>query len=99
MQENGKELSLEEMLQKDVFLVDVRTPGEFMAGSAEGAINIPLDELPDRIEEFEGKENIVVFCRSGARSEHAKEILKHHGIENVLNGINTDRILKARNGK
>ncbi|MCO6497859.1 MAG: rhodanese-like domain-containing protein [Chitinophagaceae bacterium] len=97
MQENG--LSLEEALKKEVFLVDVRTPMEFMMGTAEGAVNIPLDELPYRFEEFEGKENIVVFCRSGARSEHAKALLNHQGFENVTNGINTERIKLARNGK
>jgi rhodanese-related sulfurtransferase len=71
---------------KDAFLVDVRTPGEFAGGSAEGAINIPLNEIPNRIAEFKGKENIVVFCKSGGRSSQAKSILENNGITNITNG-------------
>ncbi len=50
------------------FLVDVRTPGEFEGGSAKGAVNIPLDSIMNELDQFEGKENIDVFCRSGNRS-------------------------------
>lgn len=71
---------------KDAFLVDVRTPGEFAGGSADGAVNIPLNEISNRIAEFKGKENIVVFCKSGGRSSQAKSILEKSGIANVSNG-------------
>lgn len=68
------------------FLVDVRTPAEFAEGSAPGAVNIPLNELPQRMAEFKGKENVVVFCRSGSRSGQAKSILDSNGMKNVVNG-------------
>lgn len=71
---------------KEAFLVDVRTPGEFAGGSADGAVNIPLNEISNRIAEFKGKENIVVFCKSGGRSSQAKSILEKSGITNVSNG-------------
>lgn len=71
---------------KTAFLVDVRTPGEFAEGSAKGAVNIPLDRLPLEIEQFKGKDSIVVFCRSGSRSGQAELILKQNGINNVING-------------
>jgi len=68
------------------FLVDVRTPAEFAQGSVRGAVNIPLNELPQRIADFKEKENIVVFCRSGARSAQAKAFLDSRGVANVENG-------------
>lgn len=68
------------------FLVDVRTPGEFTEGSAKGAVNIPLDRIMSELEQFKGKENIVVFCRSGNRSGQAKYILEQNGFKNVING-------------
>ncbi|MDO4708161.1 MAG: rhodanese-like domain-containing protein [Porphyromonadaceae bacterium] len=81
---SGNELS--DALHQGAFLVDVRSQGEFAEGSVQGAVNIPLDEIENRIEEFEDKERIVVFCRSGNRSSQAKNILERHGITNVLNG-------------
>lgn len=68
------------------FLVDVRTPAEFAEGSVNGAVNIPLDQVEARVAEFQGKGEIVVFCRSGNRSAQAKSILDQHGIKNVTNG-------------
>lgn len=70
----------------DSFLVDVRTPEEFLNGSVPNAVNIPLSELPNRLDEFSGKSTIVVFCRSGNRSGKAKKILTDKGIKNVING-------------
>jgi phage shock protein E len=68
------------------FLVDVRTPDEFAEGSVVGAVNIPLNEIESRIKEFEGKNEIIVFCRSGNRSSQAQSILQQHGIQHVVNG-------------
>jgi len=66
--------------------VDVRSPVEFAGGSAKGAVNIPLDNITQQIKKFEGKKNILVFCRSGNRSGQAKSILEQKGIKNVVNG-------------
>lgn len=71
---------------KGTFLVDVRTPGEFEEGSAKDAVNIPLDQVMNELKQFNGKENIVVFCRSGNRSGQAKYILEQNGFKNVYNG-------------
>lgn len=84
------------------FLVDVRTPAEFSEGSAKGAVNIPLNEVQKRIQEFQGKEHIVVFCRSGARSAQAKRILEQNGITNVSNGgtwLDVDRAMQLKKAK
>ena len=66
--------------------MDVRSPVEFAGGSAKGAVNIPLDNITQQIKKFEGKKNILVFCRSGNRSGQAKSILEQKGIKNVVNG-------------
>ena len=77
---------LKKIVNDNAFLVDVRSPGEFSSGSAKGAVNIPLDKINANIAKFKGKENIVVFCRSGNRSGQAKSILEQNGIRNVTNG-------------
>src|SRR5690625_5268636 len=58
------------------FFVDVRTPAEFASGHFENSTNIPLDQLEEMLEQFEGHSQIVVYCRSGSRSARAKEILE-----------------------
>lgn len=47
-------------------LVDVRTPAEHTAGTIDGAVNIPVDEIRDRLDEFTG-EKVLVFCQVGMR--------------------------------
>jgi len=67
-------------------LVDVRTPGEFQGGSAQGAVNIPLNELENRLDELGSKDSpIGVFCRSGQRSGRAKDLLTSKGYTTVVN--------------
>ena len=77
---------LKEAIKNNAFLVDVRTPAEFLEGSVKGAVNIPLDSLPNHLEKFKNKKSIVVFCRSGSRSGQAKSILDDNGFQNVING-------------
>ena len=77
---------LKNIIEQGAFLVDVREPGEFSGGSAKGAVNIPLGSVATELNKFKGKENIVVFCRSGNRSGQAKSILEQNGIKNVVNG-------------
>lgn len=77
---------MENLITEGAFLVDVRSPAEFAEGNIYGSTNIPLDQIPQQISQFKGKENIVVFCRSGARSAQAKSILQQNGISNVTNG-------------
>ena len=68
-------------------IVDVRTPSEFAGLHIPGAINIPLDEVAKRINEFkELPKPIVAYCRSGNRSAMAVAILKQNGITDTLNG-------------
>jgi|SRR5690554_2848122 len=81
---------------KNSFIVDVRTQQEFSSGHFEGAINIPLNQIENYLSEFEGHSQIVVYCRSGARSGEAKRILEGHGFTNVLNAINESHLKKLK---
>ena len=64
-------------------LFDVRRPDEYESGHVPGAVLIPLDEVPDRVEEFPSDREFLVICRSGARSMRACETLAAHGIEGI----------------
>jgi peroxiredoxin family protein/TusA-related sulfurtransferase/rhodanese-related sulfurtransferase len=66
-------------------LVDVRTPEEHEIGSIEGAVNIPLYEMRDRIGELDRNKTIVVFCGVGLRAYHAERILIQSGFADVFN--------------
>ena len=82
----GQTADLKSLIENGAFLVDVREPGEFASGTAKGAVNIPLGTVASQIAKFKGKENIIVFCRSGNRSGQAKTILEQNGFKNVVNG-------------
>ncbi|WP_417428515.1 rhodanese-like domain-containing protein [Halpernia sp.] len=90
---------LKQKLKENPFLVDVRTPQEFAEGSAKGAVNIPLEEIPKRISEFEGKKNIITFCVTGKRSTKAISILNENGIKDVTNGIGLENVKKLQDKK
>jgi rhodanese-related sulfurtransferase len=81
-----KTADLKSIIEQGAFLVDVREPGEYAGGTAKGAVNIPLGSVATELDKFKGKENIVVFCRSGNRSGQAKTILEQNGFKNVING-------------
>lgn len=67
-------------------ILDVRTPEEFQEGHYPGAINIPLHELPVRLDEVRKmKQPIIAYCRSGSRSGMAVTILKQQGLGEVYN--------------
>ena len=65
----------------DVILLDTRTTFEYMRGSAEGFINIPLDDLRERLCELEKDKKIYVMCQSGLRSYLATRILMQNGFD------------------
>ncbi|PWH82268.1 sulfurtransferase [Brumimicrobium oceani] len=81
---------------ENAFIVDVRTPQEFKAGHFEGAINIPLNTVESNVEKFQGHDQVVVYCRSGARSGQAKNMLMNAGVDNIINGINEAHLNKIK---
>lgn len=71
----------------NTLLLDVRTPMEFASEKLEGSVNIPVDEIHLHLDEIQQKnQDILVYCRSGARSAMAKSIMEQAGIKNVVNG-------------
>ncbi len=67
-------------------IVDVRTPQEFMDGHVPGTINIPLNEIAQRLDEIKIlSQPITLICASGNRSGQAAAFLKGYGV-NCENG-------------
>jgi rhodanese-related sulfurtransferase len=78
-----------EMMQKEknIIILDVRTPQEYQEGHISNAINIPVQILGqqlDKLKNFKDKK-ILVYCRSGHRSAIASQILDRAGFKNVYN--------------
>lgn len=66
-------------------LIDVREPDEVAGGTLVGAINIPLGDLPTRVDELDNDRRVVLLCRSGGRSTQAAEFLTASGFWDVVN--------------
>jgi NADPH-dependent 2,4-dienoyl-CoA reductase/sulfur reductase-like enzyme/peroxiredoxin family protein/rhodanese-related sulfurtransferase/TusA-related sulfurtransferase len=83
---------IEKTTNKDTLLLDVRTADEFALGTIHGAVNIPIDELRERMEEISRDKRVIVFCGIGLRGYVACRVLSQHGFSNVENlsgGIKT----------
>ncbi len=82
-------LDLKERLDRgdSITLVDVREPGEWEMGNLadHGAVHIPMGEVPDRADEIDPESEVVVYCRSGARSAQVAGFLLERGYERVHN--------------
>lgn len=72
---------------KSTSIIDVRSPLEFAGGAIPGAINIPVDQIAQRMEEIRNMPApYLLYCRSGARSGMATSILQQAGLKEVYNG-------------
>lgn len=76
---------LAELKRRNALVLDVRTQAEFADGHVAGSLNIPLNELPDRLKELDPARPILACCASGARSSRAKRILDSAGFALVYN--------------
>ena len=66
-------------------LVDVRTPGEWSEAHIDGAVNLPLARLADRVGELPADRPLVIYCASGYRSAIAVSLLRREGRRGVAN--------------
>lgn len=75
------------MVSKDdnLYLLDVRTPGEFQQARLEGARLIPIDQLVNRLTELPKDRPILVYCAVGSRSAQVVNYLARHGYAEVYN--------------
>lgn len=89
-------LSIEELKEKQdrgerFTLLDVREPHEWKISELPGSVKIPLGTLPQSLDKVAKDADVVVYCRSGARSAQAVEFLRKMGYDrarNLAGGIN-----------
>ncbi len=89
MQTPIEEITVNELLElqkqkQDLLVLDVREPSEYDADNMNGKL-IPLGQLPDRLDELDRDQLIIVHCKSGGRSSRAVAFLSKEGFKNVKN--------------
>ena len=67
----------------ELVILDVRTVSEFNDGHIEGAINIPVEEIANRLSELDKNDELLVYCRTGNRSATAVGILEDAGFTKI----------------
>lgn len=78
-------------------IIDVREPFEFKMGHVKGALNLPPAALMAGAKLLEGipkDTEIILYCRSGARSNASMHYLRQMGFTNLMNGINQAHVEK-----
>jgi rhodanese-related sulfurtransferase len=70
---------------KNIFLLDVRTPQENSQGKLPGTVLIPIGELERRITEVPKNRTVIVYCAVGSRSKPAAEFIVQRGYKDVYN--------------
>ncbi len=82
-----EELIIEKIRKGEATIIDVRSAGEYTGGHVEGSLNIPLQEIPNRLEDIKSMSKpIIVCCASGGRSGNAEDYLSSNGVDDVFNG-------------
>lgn len=93
---NREDKELAEWVDKGALVVDVRTPNEYEKRHFPGAVNIPIDSLPLRVDELGSKDKqIILYCQSGGRSLRAKTFLEGEGFSQVRDAGRIDRLFSA----
>lgn len=70
---------LEKLDRAEIAIVDIRSEEEFKRGTIDGAINLPIEEIPARIDELEKEKTIYVLCHTGEKSKGITEELTKQG--------------------
>lgn len=71
----------------DLVVLDVRTPSEYEDGHLPRAINIPVDDLLERLDELDRGDEILVYCRTGNRSTRAVGYLNDNGFTRLYHMV------------
>ena len=71
----------------DINILDVRSQNEYLSGSVDGSLNIPLINLTDNLDKFNCNKRSYIYCKGGYRSMIASSILSLKGINNITNII------------
>jgi rhodanese-related sulfurtransferase len=82
---------LPQAMEAGTVVLDVRAPAEFECGHVPGAVNVPLDELRDRLDEIDRGKPIIAYCQVGQRGYLATRILQQAGYDaaNLSGGYTT----------
>ena len=85
---------IEQYMDDSSILVDVRSEEEYLNGHIEGAINIPVDQLRERLGELDKNKTIIEYCQVGLRGYIADRILQQNGFKvyNITGGFKTASI-------
>ena len=80
-------VDLQESLANDemLFLLDVRELHEFNYAHIKGSVLIPLNQIPQRLNELDPEQEIIVICHHGIRSQQAAHYLQQQGFKNLVN--------------
>jgi rhodanese-related sulfurtransferase len=84
-----------DQIKSDDIFIDVRREDEYQKGRIEGAINIPVDEMRNRLNEIPKKKNIFIYCEAGLRGYLAQRILLQNGFTSVKNLSGGYKLWKA----
>ena len=86
----------DELDKEPVFMLDVRDPSEYRQDHIKGAVNIPLNELRDRMGEVPKDQEVWTYCFVGQRSYYASRALSQYGyhIKNLSGGFKTFSMMK-----
>ncbi len=76
--EHHKKLAANEVI------LDVRRADEFAEGHIENALNIPLDQLPNRLNDLQKFKTIYIHCKRGGRAKTAYDLLTQMGVNNLV---------------
>ncbi|ANQ48190.1 rhodanese-like domain-containing protein [Flammeovirga yaeyamensis] len=82
----GPKVDYKALVAEGARILDVRTEGEFDSGHADGAVNIPLNEVHKRMPEiFKLGTPLILCCKSGVRASSAMAQIKKAGVKEVYN--------------
>jgi len=100
-EKSKEETEVKPIDMNSLIVIDVRSTEEFKSGAYPDAINIPLDELTNRLDELGSNRTreIVVYCASGGRSAYAQRMLEQVGYTHVKNGGGIASMMASRNAK
>jgi CoA-disulfide reductase len=76
-------LNLKDIDEENTIILDVREPDELLIGTIPSSINIPLDQLRNRLSELDKSKTIIVYCAIGLRAYIGCRILMQNGFNNV----------------
>lgn len=91
-------VNFSELVQNKAIIIDVRTVAEFKSGCIKKSVNIPVNDLPKKLNKLKDKNQpIITCCASGIRSAMARQLLQSNGFKNVYNGGSWHRLQRKIN--